>query len=160
MAAVTTLPSAFVANTILTAAELNNLRGAFRVLQVVGATTSTSTSTTSATFATTTLTATITPSFSSSKILVLSSSFLFITTAATEGATELVRGATQIGVHFPLRSSADNLGITDTFMILDNPATTSATTYTVNARRASGSGSVTSQSNSSTSGIILMEISA
>jgi hypothetical protein len=38
MATPTTLPASFVAGSILTAAELNDLRGAFRVLQVVNAT--------------------------------------------------------------------------------------------------------------------------
>jgi hypothetical protein len=38
MATPTTLPASFVAGNILTAAQLNNLRGAFRVLQVVQAT--------------------------------------------------------------------------------------------------------------------------
>ena len=35
MATPTALPSTFVANTVLPAADLNLLRGAFRVLQVV-----------------------------------------------------------------------------------------------------------------------------
>jgi hypothetical protein len=70
MATPTTLPASFVAGSILTAAELNDLRGAFRVLQVVNATTSTTTSNSTSTYADTSLTATITPTSTSSKILV------------------------------------------------------------------------------------------
>jgi hypothetical protein len=47
MAAVTTLPAAFVAGNVLTAAQLNNLRGAFRVLQVVQSITTTAVTITS-----------------------------------------------------------------------------------------------------------------
>ena len=38
MATPTTLPAAFVSGAILTADQMNNLRGAFRVLQVVTST--------------------------------------------------------------------------------------------------------------------------
>jgi hypothetical protein len=38
MAAVTPLPATFVSGDVLTAAQMNDLRGAFRVLQVVSAT--------------------------------------------------------------------------------------------------------------------------
>ena len=72
MATPTNLPSAFTDNTTLSAATLNNLRGAFRILQVVQATYSAvivSNSTT--TMADTNLTATITPQDTNSKILVM-----------------------------------------------------------------------------------------
>jgi len=160
MATPTALPSSFTAGDVLTAANMNLLRGAFRVLQVVGATTTTSTSTTSATFATTTLTATITPAFSSSKILVQTTQHLFNPTANTEVDIRLVRGALQIFRHFPMSSAANNLGTVWSSTFLDDPNTTSATTYTINFRRGSGSGTVTTQVNSSTGSIILMEISA
>lgn len=160
MATPTTLPATFTAGSILTALQMNNLRGAFRVLQVVGATTTTSTSTTSATFVTTTLTATITPGFTTSKVLVASTQHLWNPTANTEADLELVRGATQIFRQFPFSSAANNLATPFTTLILDSPNTTSATTYTVNFRRASGAGTLTTQVNSSHGGIVLMEISA
>ena len=46
MATPTTLPATFVAGNVLTAAQMNDLRGAFRVLQIVS-TTKTDTFTTS-----------------------------------------------------------------------------------------------------------------
>ena len=49
MATPTTLPASFTAGQVLTAAQMNDLRGAFRVLQVVQATKANTFSTTSAT---------------------------------------------------------------------------------------------------------------
>jgi len=74
MAAVTTLPAAFTVGQVLTSTQMNNLRGAFRILQVVS-TTLTSTFTSSSTTFTnmTGLTVSITPSFNTSKILVIAS---------------------------------------------------------------------------------------
>ena len=77
MAAVTTLPAAFTVGQILTSTQMNNLRGAFRVLQVVTGTTSTTVTTTSTSYVTTNLTATITPSATSSKILLIASLGLY-----------------------------------------------------------------------------------
>ena len=70
MATPTSLPAAFVDNTTLSAATLNNLRGAFRVLQVVESVNDTALkSTTSLTFADSLLTLTITPQATTNKIL-------------------------------------------------------------------------------------------
>lgn len=73
MATPTTLPATFVAGNVLTAAQMNNLRGAFRVLQVVSTTLTTSfTSGAGGAYANVTgLSATITPSATSSKILIM-----------------------------------------------------------------------------------------
>ena len=73
MATPTTLPASFTAGQVLTASQMNNLRGAFRVLQVVS-TTKTDTYTDSSASGTLTtvtgLSATITPSATTSKILI------------------------------------------------------------------------------------------
>ena len=97
MATPTTLPASFSAGAVLTAAQMNNLRGAFRVLQVVGATYSTQTSSSSSTFADTGLTASITPSATSSKILVfVQQAGCGKTSSDTECQLKLVRGVTDI----------------------------------------------------------------
>ena len=70
MATPTNLPASFTTGAVLTAAQMNDLRGAFRILQVVSGSTTTETSTSSTTHADTTLTATITPQSASSQILV------------------------------------------------------------------------------------------
>ena len=70
MATPTTLPSSFTAGQVLTAAQMNDLRGAFRVLQVVSSTWTTAAINSTTTYADTGLTATITPSATSSKVLV------------------------------------------------------------------------------------------
>ena len=71
MATPTNLPAAFTVGQVATAAQMNDLRGAFRILQVIQGTTSTRTSSSTTTYADTTLSASITPTSSSSKILVI-----------------------------------------------------------------------------------------
>ena len=141
MATPTTLPDAFVAGDTLLASELNSLRGAFRVLQVVQSTKNNVFSTTSATFADITdLSVEITPSATTSKILVCMS----VQTAAGGGGdalVRLVRDSTAIaegtsgtgsfnGVAMAA-SSYQNQMFTIGLNFLDSPATTSATTYKV-----------------------------
>ena len=139
MATPTTLPATFTSGQILTAAEQNNLRGAFRIFQVVSASSvpgNVSSSTTAQ--VDTNLTATITPQSASSKILVFTSQ-TFDKTAGNAGngvRTELHRlvGATDT----QLTNIALTLGYTGTAIYssfiasssyLDSPATTSAVTY-------------------------------
>ena len=101
MAAVTTLPATFVAGDVLTAAQMNNLRGAFRVLQVVNASTTTLVSNSTNAYVDTGLTATITPSSTSSQILVFVSQNGVYKTNGNAGNRvdiNLVRGATQISI--------------------------------------------------------------
>lgn len=165
MAAVTTLPAAFVANTILTASEMNNLRGAFRILQVVSATTSTSTSNSTGTFADTTLTATITPSSSSSKVLV------FANHAGNQKASgnvnnclnlKLFRGATELAFNNSIGTESGGVSLlfSTSIMFFDSPSTTSATTYKTTFANFGAAASVTVQVAATPSSIILMEISA
>ena len=62
MATQTNLPAAWTSGQVLTAAALNNLRGAFRIMQIVSATTSTEQSSSSSTYAdATSLSVSITP---------------------------------------------------------------------------------------------------
>ena len=140
MATPTTLPAAFTAGQVLTAAQQNALRGAFRVLQVVSTTkTDTFSASTSNTFTDITgLSVSITPSATSSKILVLAS---VIGSATSNGVAniQLLRGATAICIGDAAStrprattstdSNSLNQAVPASINFLDSPATTSATTY-------------------------------
>lgn len=167
MATPTNLPATQTSGNVLTAAWLNDLRGAFRILQVVSASTSTEVASATATHADTGLTATITPQSSSSKILVYvahpqsykdtGNGFNCINLRIMRGATNIQTVVTTAGF---TGSVMDNVfGITG--VVLDSPATTSATTYKTQFASAFGASSVKVQFGSAgTSTIILMEVSA
>lgn len=165
MATPTTLPATFVSGDVLTAAQMNDLRGAFRVLQVVSATYATSTTSSTNTYVDTGLTVTITPSSTSSKVLVLVSQNGCVKLSNdTELGLKLMRGATDLGVFCiqgGLTSSGANNGFgSASHVFLDTPATTSATTYKTQMRSIGNLASVNTQSNGTQSGIVVMEISA
>jgi hypothetical protein len=167
MATPTNLPAAFTTGAILTAAQQNDLRGAFRILQVVQGTHSTLATNSTSTFADTGLTATITPQSTSSKILVLVNQ---ASCAKTAGNTQshfymqLLRGATSISIFEGsagyTNTSSDNYIGTISTVFLDSPATTSATTYKTQFRNNVNAASVTCQVNGVTSTITLLEVSA
>lgn len=104
-----------------------------RVLQVVNATYSTQVTTTSGSFVTTSLTASITPSSSTSKIFVIASVPFAVNTANENAQMTIYRGGTNISPNTAL-AATQNGGATYSsacMTILDSPATTSSTTYTV-----------------------------
>jgi hypothetical protein len=166
MATPTNLPATAVSGEILTAAYVNNLRGAFRVLQVVSATPySTEVTSSSLTYVDTGITATITPQSATSKILVLTSVSGVAKNNNTGVSLRLMRGASEIIVFENQAgndaSSSFNLIGTCSTVYLDSPATTSATTYKVQFRSASNISFVAVQKDSaSASTMVLMEISA
>jgi len=140
---------------------MNDLRGAFRVLQVVSGATTTIVTTTSATYVDTTLTATITPQSSSSKILAMVSQTLYIDTASTDVGLTLLRGASVIVDTKGIGFSGGGLSLSQwATNLLDSPATTSATTYKTQVKRNSGAGTLVVNVNSNIATLILMEISA
>ena len=165
MATPTSLPASFTAGQVLTAAQMNNLRGAFRVLQVVTANTENNSGTTVSTtaYTATGLTATITPTSTSSKILILVSQANRKTNAdsQTEVQSKIYRGATALGSNFFLSTcytnAAEELRIMASLTYLDSPATTSATTYTMYGAASAGTASFDFYCSGS---MILMEISA
>jgi hypothetical protein len=166
MATPTTLPATFTSGQILTAAQMNDLRGAFRVLQVVQGTTQTQVVTTSTSYVTSGLSATITPSSTSSLILV-SCSGTFSATFGTEGFATIFRG-TVAGTNLGPANGFNTIYVTGTTGVqnlvasasyLDNPATTSAQTYTLGIKK-NGSGSVYFSTINTLSTMTLMEISA
>ena len=161
MATPTNLPAAFVSGAILTADQMNNLRGAFRILQVVSGTTTTLTTNATATYADTTLTATITPQSTTNKILVLVNQVLYHDTANGNSSVRLVRDSTTLQQQDdPVYNAGAAIIGNISFMYVDSPVTTSATTYKTTFNRRAGSGTVTVQVNSAPANIILLEVSA
>jgi hypothetical protein len=151
MATPTTLPASFTAGQVLTAAQMNDLRGAFRILQVVSTTKSDTFSASVATGANTAITGlsvSITPSSANSKILVFCNANGSVE-LDTGVLITLFRGATAIGVgaspgsRQAITSALGSPASTDfilstTAVLLDSPATTSATTYSANISHQSG----------------------
>lgn len=144
--------------------------GGGKVLQVVSATTSTTTTIATTTPTDTGITATITPTASTSKILVIVSGHLNFRRSSSSQAVnyKLFRGATEIQGG---AESAGRLEVTGgtyvensfnvTIHHLDSPATTSATTYKLQANITATSNSGTSNWNGACpSNITLMEIGA
>ena len=175
MATPTTLPATFTAGQVLTAAQQNALRGAFRILQVVSVFKANTFSMTGTTYTDVTgLSVAITPQSSSSQIICMGQ-----ITSGTD-ANELVfgqllRGATAIGngtggssVNSITSSNCPSTGAMNTtpFFFLDSPATTSATTYKIQIRTSGASvvGYINRRAFDTglggSSSIILMEVSA
>ena len=141
MATPTTLPASFTTGDVLTAANMNALRGAFRTLQVVQGTNTVHQSTSSATLTDMNLSVAITPQSSTSKVLVTATFNIGFGSSADDTFYTLLRNSTQIGIGTPsitnctayLRGNGSAnqtlpiIPVTVTF--LDSPATTSAITY-------------------------------
>lgn len=150
MATPTTLPASFTAGQVLTAAQMNALRGAFRVLQVVSTAKTDTFTTTSTTYTDVTgLTATITPSSTTSKILVCAQVSFSVGPSAGNAAFFRINGGnassfigngsstrTQAAIFAP-NATGWTVGLTAVtypIIYLDSPSTTSATTYAVQGR--------------------------
>lgn len=158
MATPTNLPASFISGAILTSGEMNGLRGAFRILQVVSGSTTTPTGVASTTYVDSTLTATITPQSTSSLILVVISQNLYTEVDNSGTGLKLFRGATNTDTWTDLTFAR---AVTQhAFVILDSPSTTSATTYKTQISRTTGSGTNYAQVNNNKSTITLLEVSA
>ena len=106
----------------------------------------------------------ITPTRSDSKILIQGNIGGIETSAHNNyGQGILLRDSTVIisAIDYGIGFTGDSAraGTSSSFFILDAPATASAITYKVQFKNAAGSGTVTTQTNSSRSAILLMEIS-
>lgn len=148
MATPTTLPASFVAGNVLTAAQMNDLRGAFRILQVVSTLkTDTFSSTASGSFTDITgYSVSITPSSTSSKVLLIATMNCTVyRPAVVARGFRFVRDSTAIGIgdaegsrqqgSFAAGSATDEVSTQLSGMVLDSPNTTSATTYKVQFRQ-------------------------
>jgi len=178
MATPTALPAAFTVGQVLTSADMNLLRGAFRVLQVVSTTKTDKFTTSSTSYVDLTgLSVSITPTSSSSKVFVLFTGNGSGQTGAAEVQVQMMRGSTAINIGDAAgsRTQVTTGGISDSAAIfsmasvfLDSPATTSATTYKMQVRTNGGAIAINgAQSDAdivqrarTTSTITVMEISA
>ena len=180
MATPTTLPATFVAGNVLEAEQLNDLRGAFRVLQTVSTTkTDTFSSAVTAFTDITGLSVTITPTFATSTILVMADVSTYQDAGTSSAWARLVRGSTGVYLgdaagsrtrasHMIGWASGSNTGTPTFITFIDSPATTSATTYKVQVGNQSGTTYVNRTSGDvdnavyprTASSITVMEISA
>ena len=166
MATPTNLPASFVSGAILTAAQQNDLRGAFRILQVVSGSTNSVTTNSTTTFADTGLSLAITPQSSSSKILVVVSQTFSKSSAnaANSVRCDLLRNSTILaaisGAGLYTGTAIDLVGMPSTFNWLDSPATASTVTYKTMFCNFTAAAQVQFNSNLSDSSILLMEVSA
>jgi len=161
-------------NTVLTADSNESLglkwatpAAGGKVLQVVYGTTTTETTNNTTTYADTTLTASITPSSASSKVLVMIVQNGCTKDAASSSTAfdgQLFRGATGIGYwsynSMKTASTFSLRSLTFPLNILDEPATTSSTTYKTQFRNFVGGSTLTVQSDGLISTILLLEIGA
>jgi hypothetical protein len=167
MATPTNLPATAVSGQILTAAYVNDLRGAFRVLQVVYGSTTTNVTESAGAFVDTGLTATITPQSTSNKILVIvnqNGCLKAVGNANNALNLKLLRGSTNIANFLTsggyTATSSDNIFGSSAVTVLDSPATTSAVTYKTQMQNQQAAANVQTQFNSALSTIVLLEISA
>jgi hypothetical protein len=148
MATPTTLPASFVSGAVLTAAQMNNLRGAFRILQVVQTVKTDTFATTSTSFVDVTgLSVTITPSSVDNKILLVLDARV-----SAVVLSKVLRGSTDIYIGDAAGSRTRVTGMPYTYapntmqqfsvFYLDSPATTSATTYKYQIRSEGGGNTV------------------
>lgn len=167
MATPTNLPAAQTTGNVLTAAYVNDLRGAFRILQVISGFTDAQNSSSSSTYIDSGLTATITPQSTSSKIVAVYSQNIYTGSAATGAGLRLVRNLpsantvlrTDIDLSY---GTASGILVQQTFIYVDSPSSTSAITYKTQFCRTLGSGTVFVQANSGSQigNILLLEVSA
>ena len=138
MATPTNLPASFSTAQVLTAAQQNALRGAFRILQVVSTSDKTARTTTSDFPVTSGMTVTITPQSTSSLIFLLAS-ISFNATGGTNNNKIILTGmSVGVGSVTPIydtRMSASSI-TADWFFhgnmsLLHSPASTAAQTYNI-----------------------------
>lgn len=133
--------------------------GQLKIIQVVQYSSTTGFSTTSSTFQTTDVTGAITPTSASNKILVISAGLLG-SHASTYALGSLFRGSTNLAggsnAMF-IQSVAGGAYVTGSMSVLDSPATTSSTTYSVKICNGNNVNAV-NWGNSSQGTLILIEV--
>jgi hypothetical protein len=137
MATPTNLPADFVPGAVLTAAQMDDLRGAFRILQVVSTTDNTPRSTTANYPTTSGISLTITPQSTSSLIYLMAS----VTFGGNGGsnANKIVLAGLSFGAGsttplYSTRVSASSIVdwyINSSMNLIHAPATTSACVYNI-----------------------------
>jgi hypothetical protein len=164
MATPTNLPASFTTGAILTAAQMNDLRGAFRILQVLHMETATLATNSTTTFAASGLTISITPQATSSKILIFSVSSIAKTAGNIANGVNLRlrRGSTVLTTQTAVLYTGTALIQVGTspMIYLDSPNTTSSVTYDVQFANFTAASQVEHNANGSASTIVVMEVSA
>ena len=139
----TTLPGSFTAGDVLTAANMNDLRGAFRILQVAQAAKTDTFSMSSTTFANITgLSVTITPYSNTSKFLLVANVNVGANSSGAQlrfsggNSTNYVGDTAGSRIRIGAEAYAGSGQFMDNVNLfyLDSPATASAITYTVQIR--------------------------
>lgn len=167
MATPTSLPATFVAGNVLTAAQMNDLRGAFRILQIVRATDTTARTTTSDTFVDASISVTITPTSATSTLLILWTNRTEVSGGTTRAQALQITDSSNValsGAEDVVVGLSGTAGIARDFNTLigySAPATTSAVTYKGRFHRATGSGSTAELVNDEVTGqMFAIEVSA
>jgi hypothetical protein len=154
------------AGTVLTTAGVpSSAMPAGSVLQVVQGTYDTSTSTSGTTYIDSGITASITPIAATSKILISTGIFFYLSGGGADNGClfRIVRDATTVFTHgsnsiyFYASTTSTEFLSTYPLLYLDSPSTTSATTYKIQMAAANGS-TITAQSGGQKSVIVLTEI--
>jgi len=166
MATPTSLPATFVAGNVLTAAEMNDLRGAFRILQVVRATDATDRTTTSTSFVDANISVTITPSSATSDVLLvwslrrdtLSTGSTRSNFQITDNSNTAISGAENHLVGLLASTIRNQFDVT--LIGYDSPATTSATTYKGRFKVQDSGSTAEIQNADNTGQLFALEISA
>ena len=127
------------------------------VLQVVEAEYSTQTDVSSTSYADSGLSVTITPTSTSSKIYVITNVHCYINGTGLIGVN-VVRGSTQIVEANKALGFDDNASTVAALTKLDSPSTTSATTYKVQIKKTSFTGTARINQQDGGSRITVMEI--
>jgi len=164
MATPTSLPASFTAGDVLTAANMNNIRGGFRILQFLSASTTTGQTISTSTYTDlTSFSISITPQATTNKILCVWSGKGDKGAGNANNAINFrfVRDATTIATweNNLFTNSLLRLIGPMTFMYLDSPATTSATTYKCQAANVFNGAEVTFQQGSNVGEFYLLEVS-
>lgn len=174
----TTLPNSFTAGDVLTAANMNDLRGAFRILQVAqAAKTDTSTMSGSTFTDIPGLSVTITPFSNTSKFLLFTQinfgsnnqpvQFRFTGGNSGNYVGDTAGSRTRVAMDKDGESLDSMVDVS--FLYLDSPATASAVTYKVQAKVANANTFYINRSNTDTdaagfargaSNLIVLEVSA
>jgi hypothetical protein len=164
MATPTNLPATFVSGNILTAAQQNDLRGAFRILQVVSGSTTTQFVSSTSTYATIGLSASITPQSTSSKILVMAHIGGVNKQVSNTGLNLTLYkngvGLSFFGARVGFDSTANEANADANCLFLDSPNTVASTTYAIFGASSANSAFALAQHQNANSTIILCEVSA
>jgi hypothetical protein len=129
------------------------------ILQVVTDIESVQVSSSSSTYITSGCAATITPKSTSSRILILVSGMIEMTSGGQVANTMIFRDSTSLDESVAIYYlSTGNFNFSVTHNFVDSPNTTSAITYSLFFRRSAGSGSVLLQPSTSRTVMTLLEV--